>query len=342
MLYLPRLKSFLRGLITPVRKIFSVRWLSLLLLSLFCTISLPGCLQTRESPLRVGVIIWPGYASFYLAENLGYYDSKDVQLTTYSSNSAMFKAFRSGELDAVALTMNDAMPIAETMPDIRFTMVIDSSHGADAILGKSDIDDLRKLSGKRVGVESSGLGAFFLTRALETVNLSTKDLQIVPLATFEHEKSFDKDKVDGLVTFEPMSSRLVAEGANHLFDSSQIPGEIVDVLGVHESTLKSKQRNLKHLTEGWFDAQKYLEENPKESAEILSPQYDMPAQDFLTSLKGVRVPTLEENQKLLGGEDSQLVTSSEHLVDIMLESGLLRKRVEPGALMDSQVVKSLR
>ncbi len=319
-----------------------VQWISLLLVSLFCTVSLPSCIQIGENPIRIGVVVWPGYASFYLAKDLKYYDSNVANLTTYSSNSAMFKAFRNGELDAVALTMNDAMPIAEVMQDMRFVLVIDSSHGADAILGKPDISSLKELSGKRVGVESSGLGAFLLTRALETVNLSTKDLQIVPLATFEHGQAFKKDKVDGLVTYEPMSSRLVTEGANHLFDSSQIPGEIVDVLGVHTETLKNQHRNLKHLLEGWFKAQEYLEANPQKSAELLAADYNMSSTDFLASLKGVRVPSLEENKTLLGSQESTLVQSSKHLVTIMKQNGLLKKTVDPTLLMDDSVIKSIR
>nr|WP_254446599.1 hypothetical protein [Dolichospermum sp. UHCC 0259] len=52
---------------------------------------------------------------------------------------------------------------------------MDISHGADVILGKPEIKDMKALKGKKVGVESSSLGAFFIARALEKNGMSVKN-----------------------------------------------------------------------------------------------------------------------------------------------------------------------
>lgn len=46
----------------------------------------------------------------------------------------------------------------------------------------------------------------------------------------EHEGAFGSGKVDAVVTFEPVRSRLLARGAVQIFDRRQIPGEIIHVL----------------------------------------------------------------------------------------------------------------
>jgi NitT/TauT family transport system substrate-binding protein len=312
--------------------------LALLSVAVFCAITLPACFQSSQTALRIGTITWPGYANFYLARELDYYKPGSVLLTNYSSNDSMAKAFRNGEVDAIAITMSDALPLAEVVPDLRLVLVIDSSDGADVIMGQPSLTSLGNLKGRRVGVEASGLGAFFLTRALETVSLSPKDVNIVPLGAFEHEQGFNQDKVDAVVTFEPTRSRLLAKGANQLFDSSKIPGEIVDVLAVRENVLTRQQPQLRSLIQGWFQARDYQEQQPQDAASRVASQYNISPDEFLKSLEGIHIPTLEENQSMLAAQGSDFVASSEQMVKVMRENQLLREAVIPQDLVDDSII----
>ena len=67
--------------------------------------------------------------------------------------------------------------------------------------------------------------------------MSPKDIKIVFLGVSEHERAFKNGKVDAVVTFGSARTKLLAAGAKQLFDSSQIPGEIVDVLIVSEDVI---------------------------------------------------------------------------------------------------------
>lgn len=321
---------------------WKLRTLALLSVAAFCAITLPACFQTNNAALRIGTITWPGYANFYLARELDYYRPGSVFLTNYSSNDALAKAFRNKEVDGVALTMSDALPLAEAVPDLRLVLVIDSSNGADVIMGKPELNSLNEVEGKRVGVEASGLGAFFLTRALETVSLSPKDVEIVPLGAFEHEQGFNEDKVDAVVTFEPTRSRLLSNGANQLFDSSQIPGEIVDVLAVRESVLTRQKSQLRTLIQGWFRARDYQEQEPMDAAERVASQYNISPDEFLESLEGLHIPSLQENQSMLAAQGSDLVLSSEQLVKVMRDNQLLKQEIQPQELVDNSIIESVK
>ena len=80
------------------------------------------------------------------------------------------------------------------------------------------------------GVEQTAVGAYMLNAALAKAGLRTTDITVVPLPLDEHLTAWRESQVDALVTFDPVLQVLRGEGAPVLFDSSAIPGEIVDVL----------------------------------------------------------------------------------------------------------------
>src|SRR5215471_19764041 len=96
------------------------------------------------------------------------------------------------------------------------------------------------ISKARWSVESSALGAFVLSRALAINGMQASDVNVVHLESNEQPEAFAKGQVDGAVTFDPYRGQFLRAGANTLFDSSQIPGEIVDLLAVRESVIDSK------------------------------------------------------------------------------------------------------
>ena len=129
-----------------------------------------------------------------------------LQDLSYPSSSEVIRAYRNGDLEAVAITIDETFLLAETQPNIRIVLVTDISNGADVILAKPEIQSLKDLKGRRVGVESTALGAFVITRALGQVGLSPKDIEIVSLGVSEQERAFKQGIVDAVVTFEPVRS----------------------------------------------------------------------------------------------------------------------------------------
>ncbi|MDY6897430.1 MAG: ABC transporter substrate-binding protein [Cyanobacteriota bacterium] len=303
--------------------------------------SLAGCIQNPQDPLRLGYLVWPGYESFYLARDLKYYKDTQIRLVDYPSASELIRAFRNKNLEAVTLTLYEALLVAETQSDARIILVLDSSNGADAILAKSKIKTLSDIKGKRIGVESGALGAFVLTRALEKVNLKPKDVQIASLGVSEHEQAFKKGKVDAVVTFEPTRSKLLADGANLLFDSSQIPGEILDVLVIREELLKKQSSATQALLDGYFSALNYLKENPQDAARRIAPREGVTPQQFLKSLEGLVIHDLEENKRILDKTDTVSSNKVRKVSQFMFENKLLIKQIDPTSLFEDSIVKKV-
>lgn len=307
----------------------------------FLVTMLGSCIHRPLSPLRVGANVWPGYESLYLARDLGYYDNSAIQLIDYPSATEVSRALRNGNLEVAALTLDETLTLAATNPDIRVVLITDISAGGDAIIAQSDIKTLAEIKGRTVGVEATALGAFVITRALEQVGLYPEDIEIVSLGVSEHETAFKQGDVDAVVTFEPVRSNLLSAGAHVVFDSNQIPGEIVDVLVVSKSVLDSRRKNLDILIKGWFRALSYLDKNPQDAAERMAPREGIDAEQFLASLELLHIPSLKENQELLSKADPTLINVTKNLSELMFEKELLQKELETRSLLDQSLVDTL-
>jgi NitT/TauT family transport system substrate-binding protein len=288
-------------------------------------------------------VVWPGFECLYLARDLGYYKDTSIRLVEYNATSEITRAFRNRELEAIAYTVPEALSLVAAEPTLQAVLVTDISNGGDVIVAKPRIQDLPALKGRRVGMESSsGLGAYMITRALEQVKLSPKDVRIIPLEVSEHEQEFKKGTVDAVITYEPARSTLLAAGGKLLFDSSKIPNEIADILFVRGDLLTSQSANLQALIKGWFRALAYLKSNPQDAAHRIAPREGISPEQFLESLKGIHIPNIEENQKLLGKTDTSLLNAIKRLSKVMVENNLLEQAVEPTRLLNDELVKSVQ
>lgn len=305
-------------------------------------IAVTGCPQKPSSPLRIGTNLCPGYETLHLAKNLGYYDQENLKLVDYPSGTEEVRAYRNGEIEGAGLSIDQALVLAATQGDVKIIAVMDVSDGGDVILGKPEITNIKALKGKRVGVESTALGAYFLARALEKNGLSPKDVQIVSLELTEHERAYKEGKVDAVVTFGPARVKLLAAGAKLLFDSSQIPGEIVDTLVVRQSAIDNSAKDIQALVNGRFRALDYLTKNPQEAAARIAPRTQVTPEQILDAFKGLRQPDLAENQKLLDQSNPALINGMRGLVKVMVENKLLSKEIDPALILDDRFVKNAK
>jgi NitT/TauT family transport system substrate-binding protein len=296
----------------------------LLLIGVF---ALANCSRQATEPLRIGTNVWPGYEPLYLARELGYYDDDPVHLVEYSAATEVIRAFRNGAIDAAALTLDEVLLLAQHGLQPRIVLIMDFSHGGDAVISQPDIESLSDIKSRKVGVEDSALGAFMLQRTLDQIGLDYSEVNVVPLAVDRHERAFMERQVDAVVTFEPVRSKLILEGGRELFNSAQIPGEIVDVLVVSERYAEKYPHMISSLLKGWFQALDYMKQEPEQSAGIMALREGLTAAQFQAALETLHIPSLEENRRHLEGATPGLLTTAERLQAVMIERGLQMHRV---------------
>lgn len=313
------------------------RFFHLLTIGLFVVfLVLSGCNAPQEPILRLGTNAWLGYEPLYLAKSKEFWSNKQVRLVEYLSSSETIRAFRNNEIDAVALTLDEILLLLKDGIDLKVVLVTDISLGGDAILGQPGIQTVSDLVGKRVAVESGALGAYLLTRAVELNGISLADVEVVHQTANEHAQTFENNIAEAVIGCEPEKSILLKKGATVIFDSSEIPGEIVDVIAVRHEYLKKNPAAVQALLVGWFEAVNFLQNKPIEAATIMSQRMQLSVDEVRDSLNGLKIPSYQENLKFLDGSSPTLITTAKKLNQVMLDNQLIDQQVKIEPLLFSQ------
>lgn len=272
----------------------------LLLLTLtISTVILGGCNEKeRAEEIRIGMNTWPGYEPFVLAKDLNYLDER-VYVSRLDSATDVIKSFKSDLVDVACITLDEAIIMQNSSEDeIKVIAVMDFSTGGDVIIAKKNIKSLKELRGKRIGVESTALGAFMLSRALDfTPELTINDLKILNIGYERHQNEFETNEIDAVITFEPVKTKLLQNTDAHvIFSSKQIPGEILDVIVVKTKTIKNKNSELKKVINAWYKTVEYIKYNRNKSLKMMAEYENVSLAEFIVAYDGLTVPSFSDNK----------------------------------------------
>lgn len=287
---------------------------------------LGGCDEETVSPLRLGTNVWPGYEPLYLARDLGIMDPQHVRLVQFVSATEVIRGIETGSIEAAALTLDEVLRLHHKRVPMKIVLVTDISNGGDVILGRPGIPNFASLAGKRIAVESTALGAFTLTRALDINNMDESDIEVVSLEVNEQEAAFTKGTVDAVVTFDPVRSRLIDRGAKILFSSKEIPGEIVDVIAVRTDAIQRHRTHLEHLLSSWFRALREMTFKPKKSADLMSARLKLDTDKVLAAFAGLTFPDRMTSEAMVSGNQPQLRNVARRLQDVMVRHKLIESQ----------------
>src|SRR5690606_32865005 len=130
-------------------------------------------------------------------------------------------------------------------------------------------------------------------------------------------------------------------GAATVFDSTRIPGEIVDLIAVRAASLERQPVAIRSLLTGWFDALDYIRTSPQDAARRMGIRQQVGQEQFLQGLAQIRLPTRADNLRMLSGPAPELNRTAQKLMALMLEANLLRAQVEFETLLAPGPLTSL-
>lgn len=292
-----------------------------------------GCAKPVPA-LRVGAIVFPGYELMFLARDLGLWDERNVRLVELLANTDTMRALASGQLHAAALTLDELLSARSDGVDLRVLAVLDVSAGADVVLARPQVG-INNLAGKRVGVEDSAMGAVMLSALLSAAGLTVTQIRKVSVTLDRSEEFFGKGLVDAIVTAEPWAARMEKHGARRIFDSTAIPGRVVDVLAARADVLEAQGRHLQQLISGHFHARSYFLARPQDASSRMAARLQTPQDEVAAGFKGLQLPDAAENRRLLapGGSFERV---SNDLQRVMVAAGLLTRVADLRELCDDR------
>lgn len=260
---------------------------------------LHACAEPPQQPLRLAINPWIGYDPLVLARERGWVDPADLRVIELETSGDSVHHLRNGLIDAVGLTLPEAIELAASGTDIRIVALLSLSKGADAVLARKGLRDAAMLRGSRVGLEDTALAAVMLQRLLEAGGLRRDDLHLVKLPVKDHELAMRRGELDAVITFEPVISRLRANGFDVVLDSADMPGEVVDVLVVSADVLARQPHQVQLMLDAFERGRVELLERPAQAARDLAPGVDLSADEYLAALSRIRLYAAAESRDLM-------------------------------------------
>lgn len=303
---------------------------------------LAGCVEAPQTPLRIGSGPWPGYEPLYLARDLGYLDEKKVNIFELPSSDITMESFRNRSTDIATITLDETLTLLHDDTKVRILLVLDVSHGGDAVLASPDIKKLSDIKGKRISIVNIPLGLYMLNRLLDKAGVDREDVTVFPMPETKQLKFFQEGKADVVITFEPVKTMLRQAGAHVIFDSSMIPNEIFDLMVVHEDVYLARKDDLCSLVGEWFNALDYMETERDDAARRITHRLRLEVEDYDALLDGIILPDSKANQKMLGGDSPGLLKPAERLAKIMLNEKQISKLVDVSDSIDASFAHCLK
>jgi NitT/TauT family transport system substrate-binding protein len=220
----------------------------------------PAAAQTKKT-FKVAWSIYVGWMPWDYADQSGILKKWadkygiEIKLTQVNDYVESINQFTAGGFDACTMTNMDMLTIpAAGGVDSTALIVGDFSNGNDAIVLKGKGKKLADIKGQSVNLVELSVSHYLLARALESAGLKERDIKVVNTSDADIVGAFQAKDSTAVVAWKPQLAEIVKmPNTTSVFDSTKIPGEILDMMVVNTATLKANPNLGKALVGAWFE-----------------------------------------------------------------------------------------
>jgi NitT/TauT family transport system substrate-binding protein len=219
------------------------------------------CPAAERSSFNVAWSIYVGWMPWDYADQSGIlkkwadkYGIK-IKLTQINDYVESINQYTAGGFDACVMTNMDMLTIpAAGGVDSTALIVGDFSNGNDGVVLKGRGKSLADIKGQKLNLVELSVSHYLLVRALGSIGLRERDIKIVNTSDADIVAAFAAPATSAVVTWKPQLSAVLASPDSQLvFDSSKIPGEILDLMVVNTATLAANPKLGKALVGAWYE-----------------------------------------------------------------------------------------
>ena len=255
--------------------------------------------KEAKPPLRIAFSDWPGWTAFEIGIRKGWFKEAGVDTDfEWFEYTPSMEAFSAGKVDAVMMTMGDALVTGAPGARSVAILITDYSNGNDMIVAKPGIDGLKGLKGKKVGLEVGLVEHLLLLKGLEKAGLKESDVKVVNVATHETAQSLASKDVDAIGAWQPNSGQALkaVAGSKAVFTSADAPGLIYDLLNVNPKSLADRRADWVTVVKVWNRIVKFVMDpaNKDEAVKMMAARAGVPADEYARFLPGTRFLSPEE------------------------------------------------
>lgn len=190
-----------------------------------------------------------------------------IQVTQLNDYVESLNQYTAGKFDGCTMTNMDALTVPAAGGVDSTALIAGSySNGNDGIVLKGAGKTMKDIKGQPVNLVQFSVSHYLLARGLDSAGLRERDVKVVNTSDADIVGAFATPKVTAAVTWNPQLATVAATpGATMVFDSSKVPGEIIDLMVVNTATLKDNPALGKALTGAWFEVMALMKAKDKDA-----------------------------------------------------------------------------
>src|SRR5579864_1871680 len=202
-------------------------------------LGLMGLSSVTAATIKIGYSDWPGYTVMEIAKQKGWFKDAglDVEMVWFEYSPSI-DAFAAGKIDADMIVAGDDMVTGASGAKSKIVCLVDYSEGSDMIVGGPDVNSIKDLKGKKIGVELTLVEHELLLQALKVNGLSQSDVTLVGTSTDKTPQALASGQVAAIGAWYPIAGQALktVPGSKRLFTSAEAKGLIFDVMAVNPSS----------------------------------------------------------------------------------------------------------
>jgi len=245
-----------------MKRRFGLSWrVGAVLLVLAAGAMRPAQAAAERTSFNIAWSIYVGWMPWDYAEQSGIlkkwatkYGIK-IKLTQINDYVESINQYTAGSFDGCVMTNMDMLTIpAAGGVDSTALIVGDFSNGNDGVVLKGKGKTLADIKGQKVNLVELSVSHYLLVRGLTSVGMRERDVKIINTSDADVVAAFATPASTAVVTWKPQLAAILATpNAQLVFDSSKIPGEIMDLMVVNTATLAANPKLGKALVGAWYE-----------------------------------------------------------------------------------------
>ncbi len=157
-----------------------------------------------------------------------------------------------------------------------------------------------------------------------------------------HLQALQSGQAAAAVTFEPLAGAIEAAGFRRIFDSRELPGEVLDVLVVRVDVLEQRPDAVDALLRAWYAGLALFNSDLPGAAESLARGTDLTPDAYQAVLAGLAFHSREASASDLSGNPPPLADKASTVADALQSIGLLQRTPRWQDLIDGAPMQRLQ
>lgn len=304
-----------------------------------------GSNSDATAPLKVGLVPWLGWGEAHIADEKGFYAEEGVEVehVLFQSVTDVNTALLSGQIDLVWLVAGDLVVLSDTQPGLKFIYASDYSGEVDAIVGRN-IENPKDIAGKTLAREEVPYEIVFVAKFLESVGLTTDDVNVVPLTAADGATALVAENLDAVATYEPfVTNALEGSDENKILFSAKGTNVIVNGLAAPEEILTNRREDVLAYIRAIEAANQFRASNPEEANEIVGEWVGLSGEEVADLMNKITMMDVASNKTIGFGDDKDqsIAGSIDSAGPILVEAGQAKSAIPGEELVDSSFIEAL-